>query len=273
MRKRIKGLWGLHGLGLALAITAPTTAAGCGETSREDHGAGAGGAAAGTSAVGGSAGASATGGHGGLSAGAGGTSNAHPGGAGTAGSHVGAGARSDAGGGSTGGKPGQQGGVAGDSASVGGATESGDAGSAGANPAGGEGGASAGLCSGALPLQCGDRWDHDTLVEGRANQWLAYGRTARAESGRETIYAFDTPRNCSVVANLKNLTTDLDLLLLSSCNPFANVEASSTPLDLQTVETVSWTNPAGETVFVVVDGYGGEQGSYTLEVDCTCDGP
>ena len=48
------------------------------------------------------------------------------------------------------------------------------------------------------------------------------------------------------------------------------VRAYSTPIDLQTVETVSWTNPAGTTFYLVVDGYGGDHGSYTLQVDCTC---
>jgi hypothetical protein len=96
---------------------------------------------------------------------------------------------------------------------------------------------------------------------------------SRVESGRETIYAFQAPGTCSVVANLKNLTTDLDLLLLSGCDPIkSNLKASSTPLDLQrTSETVSWTSSPRQGYFVVVDGYAAAEGSYTLEVDCTCD--
>ena len=66
-----------------------------------------------------------------------------------------------------------------------------------------------------------------------------------------------------MVANLKNLTTDLDLLLLSACDPIASNEmASSTPLDLQTVETIRWTNLPDQISYVVVDGYAGAEGSY-----------
>jgi hypothetical protein len=123
-----------------------------------------------------------------------------------------------------------------------------------------------------LPLKCGDRLNHSTVTQGRANVWGGYGMTARAESGRETVYAFSSASNgCAVVANLKDLTVDLDLLLLSGCDPFRyNEKVSVTPLGAQTMETVSWTSVSGETKYVVVDGYASAEGSYTLEVDCTC---
>jgi hypothetical protein len=127
----------------------------------------------------------------------------------------------------------------------------------------------AGNCADALPLKCGDRLDHSTLVQGRANVWREYSRTQRLESGRETIYVFDAPAAGQVVARLKNLTVDLDLLLLTSCDPISNVAASSTPLDLQTIETVTFATEAGRRYFIVVDGYNGAAGTYTLEVDCT----
>ena len=126
-------------------------------------------------------------------------------------------------------------------------------------------------CSFALPLRCGDRLDHSTVIEGGPNVWGGYGRTARALSGRETVYSFSSASTCMVVATLKNLTTDLDLLLLSACDPIASNEmVSSTPLDLQTVETIRWTNLPDQISYVVVDGYAGAEGSYSLEVACTC---
>jgi hypothetical protein len=128
-----------------------------------------------------------------------------------------------------------------------------------------------GQCSVALPLECGARLNHSTMTHGRADTWNTYNLTARLESGRETVYAFTATGTCSVVANLKNLTTDLDLLLLSGCHPInSNLKASSTPLDSQTVETVSWTSSPRQTYYVVVDGYDKAVGSYTLEVDCVC---
>ncbi|WP_438035918.1 hypothetical protein [Sorangium sp. So ce204] len=147
----------------------------------------------------------------------------------------------------------------------------GDPGGAGGSVAGGGVDNAADLCGGALPITCGDRLNHSTTSQGRANVWTGYALTARAESGRETVYAFSSTTECMVVATLEDLATDLDLLLLSACDPFqSNEMASSTPLDLQTVETVSWTSAPGQTSYLVVDGYAGAEGSYTLSVDCAC---
>ncbi|CAN92454.1 hypothetical protein sce2295 [Sorangium cellulosum So ce56] len=147
----------------------------------------------------------------------------------------------------------------------------GDPGGSGGSVAGGGVDNAADPCGGALPITCGDRLNHSTTSQGRANVWTGYDRTARAESGRETVYAFSSTTECMVVARLENLATDLDLLLLSACDPIrSNEMASSTPLDLQTVETVSWTSAPGQTSYLVVDGYAGAEGSYTLSVDCAC---
>jgi hypothetical protein len=126
-------------------------------------------------------------------------------------------------------------------------------------------------CSPALPLRCGDRLEHDTRVQGRPNVWSGYNASARLESGAETVYALKTSTACQVETQLYNLTVDLDLFLLTSCGWLANSLASSTPLDLQTVETMSFATQAEQTYFVIVDGYDGDEGSYTLQVDCTCD--
>jgi hypothetical protein len=68
---------------------------------------------------------------------------------------------------------------------------------------------------------------------------------------------------------LVNITEDLDLLLLSSCNPMTNTIVSSTPIDLQTDEAISFNTEIGKSYYVVVDGYDGAEGSYTLQIDCT----
>jgi hypothetical protein len=162
-----------------------------------------------------------------------------------------------------------------DSAGAGDGIEIAEGGAAGAPGTGDAGSAGAvGECSLALPLECGDRLNHSTLIQGRRNLWSGYGSTQRAESGRETIYALSTAADCVVIASLKNLETDLDLLLVPACDSsssaVASVKASSTPLDLQTEETFSWMNPADQVSYLVVDGYAGAEGSYTLEVDCSC---
>lgn len=164
-------------------------------------------------------------------------------------------------------------GAAGDAGSGAGPTDGGAAGAGSAEGgASGMGGAGGGPdeCPPALPLKCGDSFDHSTLIQGRPNEWGTYSATQRGEWGRETIYQFSTAGECAVVARLKNLTTDLDLIRVPTCNPISGDKASSTPLDIQTIETLSWTNPAGKAFYVVVDGYDGAEGSYTLEVECTC---
>jgi hypothetical protein len=168
-------------------------------------------------------------------------------------------------------------GAAGEAGGGAGPTDGGAAGSAGANDGGvagmggGAGGAGAGEgCPPALPLKCGDSLDHSTLVQGRPNTWGIYSATQRAESGRETIYRFSTATDCEVHVQLSNLTTDLDLLRVPTCDSISGDKASSTPIDLQTVETIGWSNAAGKAYYVVVDGYAGAEGSYTLAVDCAC---
>ena len=166
-----------------------------------------------------------------------------------------------------------------DSAGAGDRIEIAEGGAAGAGPLTGDAGSAGAAfeCSLALPLKCGDRLNHSTLIQGRPNLWSGYGSTQRAESGRETIYALSTAADCVVIASLKNLQTDLDLLLVPACNStssfVASVKASSTPLDLQTEETFSWMNPADQVSYLVVDGYAGAEGSYTLQVDCSCSSP
>jgi hypothetical protein len=148
-----------------------------------------------------------------------------------------------------------------------------EGGEAGAQAQGGEAGSAgaADSCSAALPLKCGDRLNHSTLIQGRPNTWSGYSSTQRAESGRETLYALSTGSACDLTLRLTNLQTDLDLLLVSTCDSLSSGKASSTPLDIQTEETLTWTNAAAQSVYVVVDGYAGAEGSYTLEVDCSCD--
>ena len=168
-----------------------------------------------------------------------------------------------------------------DSANIGGtggsagatSPEPGEGGAAGAEPHAGNGGSSGadGQCTAALPLKCGDSLFYSTLTQHRGNVWSAYSSTQRGETGPETLYTFSTARACNVVAHLKDLVADLDLLLLPQCNPLSSTKAASTPLDIQAEETLSWTTQANQNWYVVVDGYANWYGSYTLEIDCTCD--
>lgn len=116
-------------------------------------------------------------------------------------------------------------------------------------------------CESPIPLRCGDRLNHSTLVQGRPDTWSTYGCTARWMSGRETIYAFRADSARTVTVRLRNATADLMLIPMQTC---AMASCRTIPGSSQ-----SFTVETGNTEYVVVDGYDGEEGSYTLEVDCT----
>ena len=113
----------------------------------------------------------------------------------------------------------------------------------------------AGSCENPLPLKCGDRLNHSTLVQGRPNVWVGYGCSQRWMSGPEAIYFLQPPAGCQALVQLKNPSADLNVFVLPSCS----VRSSC-----------SFAPEVGQPSFVVVDGYNGAAGTYTLQVDCTC---
>lgn len=131
----------------------------------------------------------------------------------------------------------------------------------------------AAVCADALPLRCGDRFNHSTLIQGRPNVWSGYSRTARLENGPETIYELTTEASCKATVRLTNLTVDLDVLRLEQCDPWSSTVAASTPLDIQDDEVIEFDTQAGVGDLVVVDGYAGAAGEYTISVDCDCLAP
>lgn len=125
-------------------------------------------------------------------------------------------------------------------------------------------------CRDALPLRCGDRLSHSTEVEGQPNLWSGYNPSARYEGGREAVYAFHSDERCQVSMQLSELDADIDLFVMSECDPITATEVSSTPLDLQTNEAVAFQSEPARDYVVVVDGYSESSGSYVLTVDCLC---
>jgi hypothetical protein len=130
--------------------------------------------------------------------------------------------------------------------------------------------ASASECRDALPLRCGDRLTQSTITDGQPDLWSTYPRTARLESGRETVYAFRSDASCQVSVRLSDLDKDIDLFVLDACDPLACIEHASTPLDLQTHESVAFHAEGQRDYLVAVDGYAGASGSYSLAVSCLC---
>ncbi len=118
-----------------------------------------------------------------------------------------------------------------------------------------------GECTDALPVACGDRLEHSTVAQGYANRWYGYMTTARLMSGRESVYLFTPSASCQVKPVLKEYKEDLSLFVLRGCGPEYETELSmARTFDVQ----------AGERYYLVVDGYAGAEGSYVLQLDCTC---
>ena len=185
--------------------------------------------------------------------------------AGTGGIPAGTGGMGAGGNGGTGGASRMDGGLGGGSPASGGS--SGRGGQVGGLDSGSD------ACAAALPIRCGQEVRHSTLVEGRSNLWSTYASTQRLESGRETIYVFSTNYPL-VIIHLGDLTADLDVFLLSSCGPASSIA----PLSLDqssTQKTFAFEFPfvngtsSDVTYYLVVDGYNGAAGSYTLNLTCT----
>jgi hypothetical protein len=166
---------------------------------------------------------------------------------------------------STGGRTGSGGAVGTGGTTADAATATGSGGAAGQT--GGLDG-SADKCPGALPLNCREQLAHSTLVQGRANLWSSYPTTQRLVSGRETLYVL-RPDELLVVLTLTNLTADLDAFLLTSCDPSSAIKPLSTTSSSPTEKMVVFEVKIGQPYVVVVDGYDGAAGSYTLQVGCT----
>ncbi|MFH2009213.1 MAG: kelch repeat-containing protein [bacterium] len=129
--------------------------------------------------------------------------------------------------------------------------------------------AGGGQCPGPT-ISCGDLAS-GTNVGGPTN-FTAYPCLAFSESGPESYHLLTIPAggpNQQVSLELAT-AVDLDLIvagthLAGACDPEHQcLAAASTGGG----ESLSFTAVAGETYALIVEGYGGQQGSYTLDVAC-----
>lgn len=125
-------------------------------------------------------------------------------------------------------------------------------------------------CTTPIYLACGDRLSHDTRVQGRAQDWFAYGCSARGYTGRETIYEFTSNSNCGVEARLTAVDVALTLFFMKECDPI-KADVCRTIASPGETATANFVATAEHAYFVAVDGADGAEGPYTLEVDCNCD--
>jgi len=111
-------------------------------------------------------------------------------------------------------------------------------------------------CSSAVTVYDGGSYNGDT-TGGPSNVNL-YSCVSWNESGPEDVYVLTTSSTGDIVATLSNMTVDLDVFILSSCNEnacqaYGDAEAT-------------YSNAPPGTYYIVVDGWLGAAGGYTLDV-------
>jgi len=113
-------------------------------------------------------------------------------------------------------------------------------------------------CGSAVTAYCGASYVGDTT--GSPSNVDYYGCVGWYESGPEDVYVLTTSSTGDIIASLSGLSVDLDVFILSDCDENACGAYG---------DSVATYNdaPAG-TYYIVVDGYFGSEGSYTLDITC-----
>jgi C1A family cysteine protease len=120
-------------------------------------------------------------------------------------------------------------------------------------------------CSGVTPgLACpqgaiinpGTTYMGETTLDG-ANHVSAYSCTSRVESGPEKVYQVTTTTAGDLTAMLSNQSNDLDVFILSDCDPKSCRAFGA--------NTATYANAPAGTYYLVVDGNNGAQGTYDLK--------
>ena len=125
--------------------------------------------------------------------------------------------------------------------------------------------ASTGTCREPIPLACGDRRTAETTVAGAASL-DRYSCTSYPETGREVVYSLvGTTLHRVTISMTPSGGEDLDLFLLpAACEPAACL-ASSTSTG---TESLTFSAEEGTEYRVVVDGFEGAAGGYSIAVAC-----
>jgi hypothetical protein len=121
----------------------------------------------------------------------------------------------------------------------------------------------AGVCTPARVIACGSSDSYNNSGAGSTDAIDYYSCSLWYESGPEVAYTFTPNVSGQVTVSLNGLTADLDLFVLSnpgSCNANNCLTYGDT--------SASFTATAGQSYFLVVDGYEGAVSNYTLNVTC-----
>ena len=136
--------------------------------------------------------------------------------------------------------------------------------------------APAGLCEPNWDLGCGDDSNdsYNNGAQGSSDSVLTYSCLNEQWDGPEYTYTYVAERSGAHTVSLYGFDGDLDLFVLSSpngaCSGANCVEFSGNPPDNN--EELVFEAAAGETYYVVVDGYAGTVSDYDIRIECPTDG-
>ena len=116
-----------------------------------------------------------------------------------------------------------------------------------------------GLCTDAVVLTCGQIYNGNT-VSGASNISMYNCASDWIESGPEKVHVITTTSTGDLTATLSNLGVDLDVFILGSCSESACLAFGN--------DGATYTNAPPGIYYIVVDGYDGASGSYTLTINC-----
>ena len=123
-------------------------------------------------------------------------------------------------------------------------------------------------CSASFLVNCGDSDSYQTGLATSTDNVSSYSCASLTEDGPEYTYLFAPSSGSSATVTMSPSGADLDLFVLdwsggtcagTNCNTYSAGIGS---------ETVTFSITPGNLYFVVVDGWNGAQGSYTINFTC-----
>ncbi|RJO66645.1 MAG: hypothetical protein C4523_11780 [Myxococcales bacterium] len=114
-------------------------------------------------------------------------------------------------------------------------------------------------------LSCDNIVSHNTELDGSA-RITNYPYCQGMETGPEVIYSFTSPDDCLIRAIVSGQSADLDLFLLGECDRMTCADFSATT----GAESLEFYMTARDTHYLVVDGFQGAAGDYTISLECDC---
>lgn len=129
-------------------------------------------------------------------------------------------------------------------------------------------------CNSPNTISCGQLISNQTTVGQTSNFFTSsyssctVGFGSTAYNAPDRLYRFTLTSATEVNISLKILTAgaDLDIYLLSSCSPAVCITGSAGTTNFESVEAYLTQG----TYWLVVDGFNGSQGSFNIQMFCTC---